>query len=1129
MDVVKELNCQYVEEHDLVSSYLAGRLSEDEAAAFEKHYFECERCWAEVKAGEEIRAALKGGTAAVATPPSPLNVRRGPWTNWKLLAVAAAVGIAAAGAVLVLRERGASGIDALARAAGTRRTTEARLTGAFVYGQVEPITRGAEGESNVPIKLRRVALEAQEKAQENPSAKHLHAAGVAHLLVDDWDEAVATLEKASKVAPKDARILTDLAAAYHTRALRRGRAADLPPAYEAIRQAVDLDPRLAPAQYNLALILDSLGQKEEALKAWQAYLKLDPRSGWSDEARARKKALSAPPQSELWKRERGHLDAAAETGNDRELESLVGRFPQQTRQYVEDDLLTEWASASSDEVADRSLRKARAIAQALLRTNGEGLVADAVAIIEEQRPADSAETTKRLRSGHRLFGEARMFYNAANIDGALDRFRMAEERFLQTASPFLHLARDGQASCHLYGMRASEALPLLAQIEIQTRKTATRYRALLGHAIWLRGMTEAIGGRPYESLHSYQQALTVFEQLNETENIAGLHGLLAGSFLALGEPEKAWIHRIATLRLLDSGSATARLDNALGDTARVSLDEGYTRLALLADDAEIRVAEARGIPLVLAYSRLWRSQVAKRLGRLSGATEELSRAREECERITDPGSRNRTRAEIELASIQIETRATPVRAIASADRAVAFMRDIQQHGYLPELLLIRGRLHRAQGNSDLAQHDFLEGIRQLEISREDIAREDLRISYFETARSLFDEAIGLGVAAGDASTTFQLADRAHARALLDSVSRALQPRSEILLPELQNRLAGNEALVEFWISNPNCIAWIIRHDRIGMVALPGGNPNIAKQVDTALQALAGPANTSQTDSLLGDLYDQLFRPIEPYLEGITSISIVPDGPLHAIPFAALRDRQRSQYAVERFATSIVPSATFFLRVAKRPAFRIPLGLLAVANPTFDQSRFPRLPRLSGSEAEVDTIAIQFPSTRILRGPEATRSAFLRLAPNYEIIHFAGHAVINRSEPSLSALVFAPDSTTREDSGIVYAHEISSIDLSHASLVFVSACDTATGPIRSSEGMLGLARAFLAAGVPDVLATHWRVDDSAVARLVSLFYAGLAEGRDPSVALRSAQLSCIAAVKVPGQSPFGWASFELRRA
>src|SRR5690349_17643776 len=353
MDVVRDVDCDYVEEQNLVSGYLAGRLSDEEADALEKHFFGCEKHWGEVQAGEEIRTAMRRPPAQGNTAEARVGGRRGPWTGWRVLALAAVLGAAAVGAVLVLRARG-SGIDALANAAGTRRTTEARLSGPFQYAPVAPIMRGRD---DAPLKLRRTALEALEKAQEKPSAETLHAAGVAHLLVDEWDQAIDTLNQAAKLAPNDARILSDLGAAYYTRFLRRDHAADLPPAFENAKHAEEIDPKLPVAQYNLALALEGLGRRDEARAAWQAYLALDPKSGWADEARAREKALSSPPHSELWRQERDRLDAgwmpAAPAA-----QSLARRFPQQVRQYVEDDVLTGWANTNG-EVAARLLQTAK--------------------------------------------------------------------------------------------------------------------------------------------------------------------------------------------------------------------------------------------------------------------------------------------------------------------------------------------------------------------------------------------------------------------------------------------------------------------------------------------------------------------------------------------------------------------------------------------------------------------------------------------------------------------------------------------------------------------------------------------------------------------------------------------------
>ena len=90
----KEIDCTYAEQNDLAALYLAGKLLESDAEAFEAHYFTCESCWSDVRRGGEIRAAF--GEPAVASPTKGLS---GPSRHdvWPLLAAAAAVAMIALG------------------------------------------------------------------------------------------------------------------------------------------------------------------------------------------------------------------------------------------------------------------------------------------------------------------------------------------------------------------------------------------------------------------------------------------------------------------------------------------------------------------------------------------------------------------------------------------------------------------------------------------------------------------------------------------------------------------------------------------------------------------------------------------------------------------------------------------------------------------------------------------------------------------------------------------------------------------------------------------------------------------------------------------------------------------------
>jgi CHAT domain-containing protein len=72
----------------------------------------------------------------------------------------------------------------------------------------------------------------------------------------------------------------------------------------------------------------------------------------------------------------------------------------------------------------------------------------------------------------------------------------------------------------------------------------------------------------------------------------------------------------------------------------------------------------------------------------------------------------------------------------------------------------------------------------------------------------------------------------------------------------------------------------------------------------------------------------------------------------------------------------------------------------------------------------------------------------------------------------------------------------------------------------------LARPFLAAGVPAVVASLWNVGDRATAPLLVAFHRRLRDGRDPLSALRAAQLELLRGPAPALRSPASWAAFEV---
>jgi hypothetical protein len=92
-----DLTCAEVDDRDLESGYLAGRLTAEEAEAYEAHYFGCERCWRTLETALAVRSAR--------------GARRAPFGVWAL--AAAAIAVLAVGAGWWATRSPAPPVDAL--------------------------------------------------------------------------------------------------------------------------------------------------------------------------------------------------------------------------------------------------------------------------------------------------------------------------------------------------------------------------------------------------------------------------------------------------------------------------------------------------------------------------------------------------------------------------------------------------------------------------------------------------------------------------------------------------------------------------------------------------------------------------------------------------------------------------------------------------------------------------------------------------------------------------------------------------------------------------------------------------------------------------------------------------------
>ena len=209
------------------------------------------------------------------------------------------------------------------------------------------------------------------------------------------------------------------------------------------------------------------------------------------------------------------------------------------------------------------------------------------------------------------------------------------------------------------------------------------------------------------------------------------------------------------------------------------------------------------------------------------------------------------------------------------------------------------------------------------------------------------------------------------------------------------------------------------------------------------------------------------------------------------------------------------------------------GALLVGNPCLEEvtkrNGTRKYPDLKNAKKEVDMIG-ELLKTSPLTGKEATKQKVLERISAVELVHIAAHG-----EKETGEIALAPNPGWEEDSKtkskrrmpkdedyILKLSDVHSVRL-RARLVVLSCCHSGRGEVKS-EGVVGIARAFLAAGARSVLASLWAIDDEATMEFMEIFYQHLKDGKNTSVALHQAMKSLRESAKFSAIKY--WAPFVL---
>jgi CHAT domain-containing protein/tetratricopeptide (TPR) repeat protein len=408
-----------------------------------------------------------------------------------------------------------------------------------------------------------------------------------------------------------------------------------------------------------------------------------------------------------------------------------------------------------------------------------------------------------------------------------------------------------------------------------------------------------------------------------------------------------------------------------------------------------------------------------------------------------------------------------------------------------------------------------------------------------------------------AETDAALAARiAELRAQGDFLVAQIRERSPLLaavrypepldLARTQALLPRGATLVSYSVGPEHTLLFVVSRTSLEVHQIPLGRDALVEKVSAFRRTIAAakrtPEGRAALDRQASDLYRALLLPAGPVVTRAARLLFCPDGPLHALPFAALRPGDaRGGYLVERVPVHTALSATAYAEILRRAPPRDATRVVAFGDPEYPtappgvgddpqlrnaRTRGLRLVALPETRREVDAIRELFPGTQVRLGRDAREESIKALRGPVRYLHFACHGFLDERLPLESGLILSmPEKgAAAADNGVLQAWEILESVRLDAELVTLSACASGLGMETVGEGIQGLTRAFHHAGARSIVASLWDVSDRSTADLMTHFYRGLRAGRSKDRALASAQVALIRSGRYA--HPFYWAAFQL---
>jgi CHAT domain-containing protein/Flp pilus assembly protein TadD len=646
-------------------------------------------------------------------------------------------------------------------------------------------------------------------------------------------------------------------------------------------------------------------------------------------------------------------------------------------------------------------------------------------------------------------------------------------------------------------------------------------------------------GQYVKALNYYEQALEVRQKINQKALIGESLNNIGAVYTNLGQYEQAlkfYQQSLTVAAAIDNKAGEGKVLHNIGSIYNLKKD--YAKALFYYEQALNTLQKIN--------DKAGANTTLNNIGQIYGKQEEYAKALNILQKsltlAQEIGDKTGVGASLNNIGAVYYSQKQYVKALELHQQALAIAKQVGSKAQEGTSLNNIGSTYTNLGQYENAEKTLYTAIEIWEDLRRNELSDAQKISIFETQAETYRLLQQSLIAQNKINSALEVSDRAKARAFVELLASKQLDKANpqlnikpLTIQQIQNiAKTQNATLVQYSIiGDQKLYIWVIQPT--GEIAFT--QVDLQKSLKTSLQELVSisrksigvsqrgitvkPAPGTNQTKQLQKLHEILIEPIAKHLpkDPQARVIFIPQESLFLVPFPALQDEQ-GNYLIEKHTILTAPAIQVLDLTRKQKVGKQSGEVLVVGNPTMPTipTTNEQLQPLTGAEKEAIEIADLF-KTQAIIGSKATKSAILPRMKQARIIHFATHGLLDdfKGFGVPGAIALAPSG---QDDGFLTAGEILDMKL-NAELVVLSACDTGRGTI-TGDGVIGLSRSLITAGVPSVIVSLWSVNDNSTAFLMSEFYRHLQQNPDKALALRQAML----ATKQKYNHPFDWAAFTL---